>query len=70
MMQDIDRDKKSYANIDTISKFKNKYKPMVIDKMPNTTSYFLPGPNQNIDKRESAKKHSSYKENLKMSLME
>ena len=40
-MQDVDRAKKSCANIYAISKFENKDKPMVIDKEPNTVSYFL-----------------------------
>ena len=43
-VHNVSRTKKSYANIDAISKFENKYKPRVIDKEPNTISYFLPGP--------------------------
>ena len=53
-MQDVDKAKKSYANIDAISKFKNKDKPMVIDKEPNTISYFISGPNQDNNRRVSA----------------
>ena len=45
---------KSYTSIDTISKFKNEDKPMVIDKEPNTINCFLPGLNQDNDKRVSA----------------
>ena len=51
MMQDVDTAEKSCSNIDTISKFKSKDKPMVIDKEPNTINYFLPGPDQDNDKR-------------------
>ena len=50
MMQDMDRAEKSCTNIYAISKFENKDKPMVIDKEPNTISYFLPGTNQDNDK--------------------
>ena len=45
MMQDADRTEKCYANIDSILEFKNKDKPMVIDKEPNTINYVLLGPN-------------------------
>ena len=54
MMQDVDRAEKSCTNIDAISKFKNKDKTMIINKEPNTISYFLPGSNQDNDKRVSA----------------
>ena len=50
-MQDVDGAKKSFTNIDHISQLENKDKPMVIDKEPNTISYFLPSPNQDNDKR-------------------
>ena len=53
MMQEAGRAEKCYANTDSISKFNNKYKPTVIDKEPNIISYFLPGPNQDNDKRTS-----------------
>ena len=45
IIQDMDRAKKSCANIDATSKFENKDKPMVIDKETNTIGYFLPCPN-------------------------
>ena len=54
MMQGAERAEKCYANKDSISKFYNKGKPLVIDKEPNTVNYFLPGPNQSNDKRVSA----------------
>ena len=54
MMQDADRAEKSYANTGSISEFENKDKPMVIDNESNTINYFLPGPNQDNDKRVSA----------------
>ena len=54
IVQDIDRAEKFYVNIDTISKFENKDKPMVIDKEPNTISHFLPGLDQDNDKRVGA----------------
>ena len=53
MMQDVDRAEKSCTNMNAISKFANKYKPRFIDKEPNTISYFLPGPDQDNDKRDS-----------------
>ena len=52
-MEDVGRAKKSCANIDAVSKFENKDKPMVIDKEPNKISYSLPGPDQDNDKRVS-----------------
>ena len=55
MIQDVDRAEKSYANLDTISKFENKGKTIIIDEEPKTRSYFLPGSNHNNDKRVSAK---------------
>ena len=36
MVQDADRAAKCCANIDSFSKFKNKDKPMIIGKEPNT----------------------------------
>ena len=54
MMQEVDRDEECYANTDSISKFDNEEKPMAIHKEPNTINYFLPGPNQDNDKRASA----------------
>ena len=54
MMQEADKAKKCYANIDSISKFNNKDKPMVIDKEPNIINYYLLGPNQDNDRRVSA----------------
>ena len=54
MIWDADGANKCYANIDTISKLENKDKPTVIDQGPNTINCFLPGPNQDNDKRVSA----------------
>ena len=51
MIQDADRAKKCYVNTESISEFKNKDKPMVIDKEPNIINYFLPDPNQDNDQR-------------------
>ena len=53
-MQEADRAEKCYANTDNISKFDNKYKPMVIDKEPNTSNYFLLDPNHDNVKTTSA----------------
>ena len=53
MMQEADRVEKCYANTDSISKFDKKDKPIVIDKESNTINYFIPGPNQDNDKRVS-----------------
>ena len=50
-MQGTDRARKCYANTDSISKLENKIKPMVIDKEPDTINYFLPGPNQDNNKK-------------------
>ena len=46
---------KCCVNTDTISKFKNKDKSVVIDNEPNNIYYFLPGPSQDNDKGVSAK---------------
>ena len=54
MMWEADRAEKYYANTDRISEFENKDKPVVINKEPNTVNYFLPGSNQDNDKRVSA----------------
>ena len=54
IMQEADRVKKCCVNTDTISKFKNKDKSMVIDNEPKTINYFLPSPSQDNDKRVSA----------------
>ena len=54
IMQDTDRVKKCYANIDTISKFENKDKPTVIDIEHNTINCFFPDPDQDNDKGDSA----------------
>ena len=54
MMQEADRAEKWYVNTDSISNFDNKEKPTVTDKECNTINYFLPGPNQDNDKRVSA----------------
>ena len=55
MMHEANRAEKYYANTEGISKFYTKDNSMVIDKEPNTINYFLPGPNQDNDKRVSAK---------------
>ena len=54
MMQEADRAEKYYANTGSLSNFENKDKETVIDKESNTINYFLPGPNQDNDKRVSA----------------
>ena len=69
-MQEADRAKKCYANTDSISKFNNKDKPIIIDKEPYTIIYFLPGPNQDYDKRMSAEITQQLQETLKMYLLE
>ena len=53
MMQEADRAKKCYANTDIILTFNNKDKLMVIDKESNIINYFLQGPSEGNDKRES-----------------
>ena len=55
IMQEDDRAEKCYKNTGNISELENKEKPMIIEKEPNTINYFLPGPNQDNDKRVSAK---------------
>ena len=59
------RAEKRYAKTDSISKVDKKYKPMVIDKEPNTINYFLPGPNQDNDKRVSAEIRQQLKRDFK-----
>ena len=59
MMQKAYRAEKCYANTDSISNFYKRDKPMVTDKDPNTINYFLPSPNQDNDKRVSAKNHTA-----------
>ena len=54
MMQEADRAEKCYTNTDRISKFHNKDAPMVIDNELYTINYFLPGPNEDNNKRASA----------------
>ena len=54
-MQEADRAKKYYANTDSISKFDNKDRQKVTDKEPSTINYFLLGPNEDNDKKESVK---------------
>ena len=51
MVWGADRAEKCSMNTDTISKFENKDKPMAIDKEPNTINCFLPGPDQDNEKR-------------------
>ena len=56
----------------TLTAFKNsnKDKPVVIDKDPNTIYYFLPGPNQDNDKRASAEITQEIQRHFKMYLLE
>ena len=51
--QDVDRAEESCANMDPVSKFENKDKPVVIDKELNTISYSLPGPDWDNERRVS-----------------
>ena len=44
MMQEADRPKKFYTNIDINSKYDNKDKLRVTDKENSKINYFLPGP--------------------------
>ena len=53
-MQEADRPEKCCINTDTIWKFKNKNKLIVIDNEPNKINSFLPGPSQDNDNRVSA----------------
>ena len=55
LMQEADKVEECNANRDSISKFDDKDKPVVIDKEPNTINYFIQGPNQDNDTRVSAK---------------
>ena len=52
LRQEADTPEKCYTNTDSISKFENKDKPAVIEN--DKIRYFLPGPNRDNDKRESA----------------
>ena len=52
-MQETGRPEKCYRNTDSISKSSSKDKPMVTDNENNTINYFLPGPNQDNDKKAS-----------------
>ena len=54
MTQEIDATKKCYTNIDNVSKFENKDKPMVTDNGNINTRYFLPCPNNDNDQKASA----------------
>ena len=53
IMQEADRAEQCCVSTDTISKFKNKDKSMVIDNEPNKIKYFLPSPSQDNNKRVS-----------------
>ena len=53
-MQTADRPKKCYTSTNRNSKSENKDKPTVTDNENSKINYFLPGPNQNNDKRVSA----------------
>ena len=55
MMQETDRTEKCYTKTDSISKSDNTDKPMVDNKLPNTTDYFLPGTIHDSAKRASGK---------------
>ena len=52
MLQEAEWAKKYYANTDSLSKFDSKDKSAVTDKGTNTNN-FLPGPNQDNNKRVS-----------------
>ena len=51
MMQETDIHKKFYKNTDSNSSSGNKDKSMVINNENSKINYFLPGPNQDNDKR-------------------
>ena len=51
LIQEVDRCKKCYKNIDSNSKSDNKDKQIVIDNENSKVNYFLPGPNQDNDNR-------------------
>ena len=53
MLKEADRPQNA-LNTDSNSKSNNKDKPMVTDNESSTINYFLPGPDQDNNKRVSA----------------
>ena len=68
MMQEADRPEKCYINTDSNSKSDNKYKPMITANESSKISYFLPGPNQDNDKRASTEITQQLQRDLRMYL--
>ena len=54
LMSEAGRPKRYYTNTDNISKSNKKDKPMVTDNVNSQINYYLPGPNQDNEKKMSA----------------